>query len=236
MVILGLPTMKGENTTDLVRKVAASVGCELSEDAIQDARRLNSKGKNSASTSTAPIKVTFTEEQFKEDLFAQKKNHGQLLPSAVDAKFAAFKNRVVLRDEMTSFGMNLLKEAREADQKNAWRIVGDVLGRNGVNDAPRSVNKICQLFNEFFCSVGHKLAATIPSDRNICRFNTLPRRPDSMFLSPTTYNEVVSLINQLDTKKCAGPDNISATFIKVHYEVFAQLITDVFNEIIMTGQ
>lgn len=119
-------------------------------------------------------------------------------------------------------------------QKNAWRIVGDVLGRNGVNDAPRSVydnggvtttdmNKICQLFNEFFCSVGHKLAATIPSDRNICRFNTLPRRPDSMFLSPTTYNEVVSLINQLDTKKCAGPDNISATFIKVHYEVFAQM-------------
>lgn len=138
MVILGLPTMKGENTTDLVRKVTASVGCELSEDAIQDARRLNSKGKNSASTSTAPIKVTFTEEQFKEDLFAQKKNHGQLLPSAVDAKFAAFKNRVVLRDEMTSFGMNLLKEAREAEYLVDFKFIWP--GRNGAVLVKKSEN------------------------------------------------------------------------------------------------
>lgn len=132
-------------------------------------------------------------------------------------------------------------------QKNAWKVVGDVLGSKAMNDAPRAVydnrgvtttdeTKICQLFNEFFCSVGHELAATIPSDRNINRFDTLPRHPDSMFLRPTTYNEVVSLINQLDSKKCAGPDNISATFIKMHFEVFAQLIADVFNEIITTGQ
>lgn len=138
LVILGLPTVKGEDTTEMVRKVAASVGCKLSADCIQDSKRLSAKDKGSSSASTVPIKVTFTDEQFKEDLLAQKKAHGQLLPAQVDPKFAAFKNRIVLRDEMTSFGMNLLKEAREAEHLADYKFIWP--GRNGAVLVKKSEN------------------------------------------------------------------------------------------------
>ncbi|EDS35374.1 conserved hypothetical protein [Culex quinquefasciatus] len=104
------------NVGDLVRKVATSVGYNLPEGAIKEAKRLFPKDKNNT-RATIPIKVTFSDERIKEGLFAGKKARGQLLPSSVDPKFGSSNSRIMLRDEMTSFGMNLLKETREAEYR-----------------------------------------------------------------------------------------------------------------------
>lgn len=135
----------------------------------------------------------------------------------------------------------------KCSQKTSWKVIGDVLGKKGTSDKPTAVyangggittdmKTVCNVFNEFFCNVGHDLANAIPSDRAISRFGTLTSQPRSMVLTPATYNEVVVLINQLDAKKCAGPDNIPASFVKTHFELFARLLVDTFNEIIQTGQ
>lgn len=85
------------------------------------------------STKTAPIKVVFSDEQHKEELFARKKLHGLLLSSAVlssSTESVASGNRIIIRDELTSFGLKLLKHVRtvqeEADLKFVWP------GRDGV--------------------------------------------------------------------------------------------------------
>lgn len=129
-VILGVPTTQTEDTKQLVRQIAAAVKCQLPQDAIVEATRLVSKDPSQRTSKSVPIRVVFAEEQHKEDLFAKKKNHGLLFTSALGAGSGPATNRIIIRDEMTSFGMKLLKDVRslqeQADIQYVWP------GRDGV--------------------------------------------------------------------------------------------------------
>lgn len=133
----------------------------------------------------------------------------------------------------------------KASQSNAWKVVNEVVGKNNNTDTPNRIWKdgvllsdqglICSAFNSFFCNIGAQLAATIPSARDPDRFRTTTGHSSSIYLSPATLNETITLINDLKERKSPGPDMISAKFIKIHYAIFAPLLTDVFNEMISTG-
>lgn len=142
-IILGVPVTKNEMLPQLVGKFAASVGYELPNSAVVDAKRLISKESNGRTKQTQPIKVTFSEEQFKEQLFYRKKNHGQLLVSALDPSFTGIVNKVVLRDELTSHGMSLLKEAKEVLLQADWKFIWP--GRNGAILAKKTENSKIEL-------------------------------------------------------------------------------------------
>lgn len=132
-----------------------------------------------------------------------------------------------------------------SDQKSAWKVINDVLGKRQTRAYPNELNvdgqaitdmtKICDTFNDFFCNIGPNLAATLNSDRDIQRFGTIRQHQFSMFLRPSTVGEVTILINNLDSQKSAGYDNIPVYFIKQHFGVFAPLLSDIFNEIVETG-
>lgn len=129
-VLLGIPMKRNESVETAVRKVAAAVGYQLPEGAIVEAKRLSSKDHQQHDAKVPPVKVCFSEEQYKEELFSKKKNHGPLLASAVDSAFNSSTAKIVLRDELTPYGMELLKEVREfkdlTDIKFVWP------GRNGA--------------------------------------------------------------------------------------------------------
>lgn len=118
---------------------------------------------------------------------------------------------------------------RQSKQENSFEIVKD--GRT-INDA----KEICSIINDHFIRIGANLASEIGSDRNILRMHTIENHQNSMFLRPTTSNEVIDLINKLDPKKSAGYDNIPVSFIKFHFDVFVPMIVGIFNEIIEPGQ
>lgn len=133
-----------------------------------------------------------------------------------------------------------------SNQRNTWNVVNEVLGRERSKSAIQALNyngrtisegtEICECLNEYFCNVGKHLADSIVSDRDIFKFGTLKRLDNSIFLSPSTIAEVSSLIQGLNPKKSAGPDNIPISFVKNHHSFFAALLVGVFNEIILTGQ
>lgn len=129
-VILGVPATQSEDTKQLVHQIAAAVSCQLPQDAIVTATRLTSKDPSQRSSKSVPIRVVFAEEHQKEDLLTKKKNHGLLLTSTVRAGSVSGNNRIIIRDEMTSFGMKLLKEVKTlqeyADIQYVWP------GRDGV--------------------------------------------------------------------------------------------------------
>lgn len=125
--------------------------------------------------------------------------------------------------------------------KQSWRVINDVLGRNRGKDRICLENnhsdlEISNEFNDFFCSVGHDLASSINSDRNITKFGTLTNHSSSIFLQPTTDQEIILLIRDLDVNKAPGPDNITVSFVKTHHLVFTSILKDVFNDMISTGQ
>lgn len=133
-----------------------------------------------------------------------------------------------------------------SNQKAAWRLIKDVTGKKGNHEQPVALREgahiitdpqqICSRFNEYFCEVGPNLASTVNTNRNINRFRTLPSQQSSMFIRPTSIDEVIVLISKLDSKKSAGPDSIPVSFIKIHHEFFSSILVDVFNEVIYTGQ
>lgn len=127
-VLLGIPMQKNEETKQIVWKVAAAVGCRLAEGAVVEARRLARSGEDG--TKPVPIKITFNEERDKEEFFVKKRNHGKLLATQVDPSYTGPPRTVVLRDELTSFGMKLLNGAREFQGLTDFKFVWP--GRNGA--------------------------------------------------------------------------------------------------------
>lgn len=137
-VILGIPSKSGENTMDVVRAFASTLGCHLPDDAVVEARRLVAKNSNPNDSKVAPIKVCFKDDRIKEDLFAKKKTRGQVLSTDVDQSFSNPVRRIVLRDELTPFGMKLLTNVREQKELAEWKYIWP--GRYGAILAKRSDN------------------------------------------------------------------------------------------------
>lgn len=138
-ILLGVPAVENENVCQLVQKIASVIGCDLPQDAVVEAARLVSKESEQLRQNTAPIRVVFSKLEHKESLFTKKKLHGLLQSSALDPSGTSTGGtRIIVRDEMTSFGMNLLKEARsvkdKVDLKHVWA------GRNGVVLVKRTDN------------------------------------------------------------------------------------------------
>lgn len=129
-ILVGLPMLKNEDTLELVKRVATAINCNIPDGAVVEAKRLSSKNKKDAATKTTPIKITFTDVKYKEHLFACKKTHGQLLQTAVDPRFTNTTGKVILRDELTSFGMNLLSESRGTQALIEYKFIWP--GRDGA--------------------------------------------------------------------------------------------------------
>ncbi|XP_055616637.1 uncharacterized protein LOC129762427 [Toxorhynchites rutilus septentrionalis] len=116
---------------------------------------------------------------------------------------------------------------RNADQKSIWNNLNEILG---LKDRDYSVKidvdgqltshgpAVANRFNEFFSSIGPQLACSISSSRNINKFGTLNPLPNSIYLAPTTDQEVILRIRYLNSSK-----------------MFSKLLRDVFNESISTG-
>ena len=95
---------------------------------------------------------------------------------------------------------------------------------------------IADCFSDFFCIVGKKLSDKIERDgmqgyRNYIKLKC----QNSFFLSAVTYEEVISQVKNLDSKKTCGPDGIGPKIIKSCPELFANLLNRIFNNAIENG-
>ena len=76
---------------------------------------------------------------------------------------------------------------------------------------------ITNSFNEFFSSVGESLAKqqTCKAPQNSKKYlRSLNQYKTSIFLPPTTTNEILALIKNLQNKRSSGYDNISNLLLK----------------------
>lgn len=126
-VVLGVPATKDEDLTAVIRMLAEAIKCQLPENAVLEAKRIGD-GKDGGKY--APIKVVFASEEFKEMVFECKRTHGVLKASQLGSKFTTVSDRIVLRDELTTYGINLLREVRDLQEALGIKFVWP--GRDGV--------------------------------------------------------------------------------------------------------
>lgn len=125
-VMLGVPALENENTKELVLNVMNTIGVSSGAEGIVDARRIRNRNLPG---NAAPIIVRFVDENIKEALFEKKRAHGVLMASAVCEAFNGSTNRITVRDEITSFGKDLLQKTK--DVQDSLNIKYVWMGRDG---------------------------------------------------------------------------------------------------------
>ena len=82
----------------------------------------------------------------------------------------------------------------------------------------------------FFVNVGPKLAERIPKSRKSF-FNFLKsRQQNSLFLEPTTADDIAKVISSLNPKKSLGPNSIPSHILKTNSKIFSPLIAVLVNQ------
>lgn len=107
-----------------------------------------------------------------------------------------------------------------------------------VNNGTRTNNdaEVCEVFNNFFSNIGSQLAANIPRNLNSNPINNLSRIDHTIVLWPSNENEVITLIKSLKNKKSCGPDNFPVNILKRNCGIFAQILSQCFNLMLVTGE
>lgn len=130
--------------------------------------------------------------------------------------------------------------------KDTWKAINKVI--HGTRKHPEhTVIKMnnqsdggdtCNIFAEYFSNIGQNLSDQIPTQPgdHPNKLNTIDVNNSSIFLRPTTPNEVELLIRALRVNKACGIDNISATVIKRCSHILSTQISNLINLCFETGQ
>lgn len=125
-VVMGVPNAANEDVKRLVLDVCVAMHCEIDESDVLRARRLSGKNNNSEAS---PILVSFSSTEVKNRLMERKQAFGALLAPLVNRAFVGSKKRITIRDELTNFGRELLREVKEMQEELNIKYVWP--GRDG---------------------------------------------------------------------------------------------------------
>ncbi len=155
---------------------------------------------------------------------------------------------IINRDIKTSKKNHYLKyfEDCKNNMKKTWKGINDLINiRSSSNFVNQLIidkhiinepKQIANTMNNFFVNVGpstDKIIPKIPISPKIF----LKNRVESNFsLSPTTNQEVMILLLQLDDHKATGPSNIPIKLIKIAAPVIVPELVSIFNLSFLTGQ
>ena len=104
---------------------------------------------------------------------------------------------------------------KKLEQKKSDKPIQQIFS-DSKNDFTKDNKEIADIFNNFFTKIGPDMAKKIPrvNDNNGNDDKPTKSMVNSIFLSPTTENEILKIINSLNSNKSAGVDNISCKVLK----------------------
>ena len=128
----------------------------------------------------------------------------------------------------------------QGDVKKTWEILRKLLPASGktskvtITSSQSSeicgncnVTDKCEECNNFFCTIGKKLANNILLQSNEpFKIFLKKRTASSFFLEPPTANEIVELIGFLNVNKAVGHDNIPPFFLETAPFVIANYLCE----------
>ena len=92
-------------------------------------------------------------------------------------------------------------------------------------------------FGKYFSSVGRIYTGKIPNSTNTIAhdLNKINNNPKSVFLTPCTEAELLSIINKLPNKKSSGYDGVSNILLKEIKEELLYPLCRIFNSSLHLG-
>ena len=131
----------------------------------------------------------------------------------------------------------------KSNMKNLWLVINHAIGKHSDkttvieslkigNIVMYSPEAIANKMARYFSTVGKKFATKTPkSTHDIQHYLSKKNRTtNSIFLSPTTQSEIITLIEKLPNKKSCGPDGLSNCTLKKLCKELAKPLEILFNQ------
>jgi len=158
-------------------------------------------------------------------------------------KYTKYRNylNLLLRLSKKSYITSSI-ESNKNNTNKMWQTLNNLLGRNKKSKLPdfftsTDGNKIsnnvdiAEHFNTFFTTIGESLAAKIPDPPShfkspLSSINTVKH---SLFLNPTTCEEILDITSKLKSSNTSGNDDISNNLLKKIMPSIVVPLTHIFN-------
>ena len=161
-------------------------------------------------------------------------------------RYKMYKNKLsnLLRSaEKSYYSQKLLQNQNQL--KSSWRIIKEIIGHNPITkkqtefeiNGTLTTDKqtIADEFNKYFINIGPNLISKLPQNLpNPVDFMNTTRTFPSLFLSPTTIDEVQSIMHTLKPTS-PGHDNITLRTLKHIFPIIAQPLTHIINLSLQNG-
>ena len=143
---------------------------------------------------------------------------------------------------------NLEEHQKNNNKKKIWESINEIanykrkktteikwLAHEGTQI--RGTKEITNCLNTHFNSIGKRMAEKIhnPNTTNFDNLSHIPEQINSLFLRPTTVEELIKLIRALELHKAPGPDGINSYVIKKTEAVIAPALMKLFNKCLDQG-
>ena len=138
-------------------------------------------------------------------------------------------------------------ELHKHNMKKMWGTLNNLLGRNRKQKLPEffknkdgikvtDSSAIASYFNDFFTNIGSSLADRIPPpDPNFTSPLKSFNMPSTMFLAPTSSDEVDKLVKKMKASTTTGHDGISSSLLKAVLPEINSTLIHIFNLSLSTG-
>ena len=163
-------------------------------------------------------------------------------------KYKKYKNKLtkVLRFSEKAYFNKILEEQKN-NITGTWKILKDIIGKKkNMSSYPETFkhdnkdfnNKkdISNGFNDFFVNVGPNLARKIDVPDNIdVRDYLKDRQVNSLFLKPTTEEEILDIIKKSEDKNSTDSDDLSMLTLKKVFISICTPFTHICNMSLLNG-
>ena len=158
-------------------------------------------------------------------------------------KYKKYRNKLtsIIRLSRKLYYSN--KIASTQNNNSLWNIIKDLTGKKkhinttiNVNGQDiNNLNECANYFNKYFVDVCPTLASKIDAGNNHFSQYLLEPSENSLFFTPTTIHEVISIVQSLKSSKSSGPDGLSMNLIKQIIHFIVSPLVHICNISLSTG-
>ncbi len=151
-----------------------------------------------------------------------------------------------LRNKLKSEDFQQKLDENKNDPRGLWKTLKTILPGKTKSDIPavstqdgmvNDKQEVADAMNNFFSSIGEKLAAKFDHVDDKCSPESFLNCSDHLFkFAPVTEDQVFKCLSSLDTKKATGLDGISSRLLKAGAGPLSIPLTHLFNYSLSNGQ
>ena len=162
-------------------------------------------------------------------------------------KWRVYRNMLnkIIRDTQRKYYKNLIKQYSN-NCIGLWKTLGSIISKKNkqskinklkINDKlTNDPVQIANEMNDFFTGIGPKLASKFENTRQNEFMKFMGEGCNkSMYMHKTNPTEIKKLISNLDSKKSAGFDELSAKFLQLCAPHISETLANIFNASISNG-